>query len=59
MDKKIMKYKIGWRVNPYRKDKRTGALDPQPRSKYLQQLFKEEENRFKVGDGKDDGSSSN
>ena len=40
---KMMTYRIKWSVNKYRKDKRTGALDPVPRDKYLQQLFKEAE----------------
>lgn len=48
--KRKQKIGIKWVVNPYRKDKRTGALDPIPRSPYLQKLFKEEEERFKRGD---------
>jgi hypothetical protein len=33
------RYVIKWVVNPYRKDKRTGALNPVPRCDYLNQLF--------------------
>jgi hypothetical protein len=46
MTKKMI-YKIKFVVNEYRQDKRTGAIDPIPRSKYMQQLFKEEEQRLK------------
>jgi hypothetical protein len=45
MPKQIFKYK--WSINKYRKDKRSGPLDPEPRSDYLKMLFKEEEERFK------------
>lgn len=41
--KKNMTYKIKFVINEYRQDKRTGPIDPIPRSKYLQQLFKEAE----------------
>lgn len=49
MERREVKHRIVWSVNPYRKDKRTGPIDPIPRSKYLQQLFKEEEARMKKG----------
>lgn len=42
-NEKKMTYKIKFVVNPYRQDKRTGPIDPMPRSKYMQQLFKEAE----------------
>ncbi|MEN2765664.1 hypothetical protein [Ornithinibacillus xuwenensis] len=32
-------YKLKWIVNPYRRDKRTGAVQPVKRSDYAQQLF--------------------
>jgi hypothetical protein len=46
-ENKEFKVKIYWSVNQYRKDKRTGPIDPEPRSEYLKQLFKEEEQRLK------------
>ncbi|MCP3742718.1 hypothetical protein [Rossellomorea sp. BNER] len=46
-DKRKNIYKIYWGVNQYRTDKRTGAIDPMPRSKYMKKLFKEEEERLK------------
>jgi hypothetical protein len=46
MTKKMI-YKIKFVVNEYRQDKRTGPIDPIPRSKYMQRLFKEEEERLK------------
>jgi hypothetical protein len=47
-----LKYVYKWSVNQYRRDKRTGAIDPEPRSDYLKMLFKEEEDRFKKTDKK-------
>jgi hypothetical protein len=47
-----LKYVYKWSVNQYRRDKRTGAIDPEPRSEYLKMLFKEEEERFKNTDKK-------
>ena len=49
---RIMQYKISWVVNPYRKDKRTGALSPVKHSNYAQQLFDQ------VGVGKDEQKTS-
>jgi hypothetical protein len=45
-------YVYKWSVNKYRRDKRTGAIDPEPRSAYLKMLFKEEEDRFRKTDKK-------
>ncbi|WP_162985608.1 hypothetical protein [Virgibacillus halodenitrificans] len=38
MEKK-MNYKYGWKVDPYRRDKRTGVISPIQRSDYAQHLF--------------------
>lgn len=40
-------FKIKWKVNPYRKDKRTGPIDPVPRSEYIKKLFLQEEERLR------------
>lgn len=37
-------FKIRWKVSPLRKDKRTGPIDPIPRSDYLKMLFSKTEN---------------
>ncbi len=47
MEKREVKYRIEWSVHPLRRDKRTGPINPDPRSPYLKRLFKEEEARFK------------
>ncbi|MUK89138.1 hypothetical protein GMD78_12215 [Ornithinibacillus sp. L9] len=38
MKKQSIKYK--WKVDPYRKDKRTGAISPVKRSEYAESLFR-------------------
>lgn len=40
-------YKIRWKISKYRKDHRSGPLQPIPRSNYIKSLFKETENMFK------------
>lgn len=44
--------KIKWVVNPHRKDKRTGALDPVPMDRYTRYAFDEIE-RFFHGEKKE------
>lgn len=39
-------HKIKWVVSPYRKDKRTGALDPVPMDRYTKYAFDEIERFF-------------
>lgn len=41
-----MKHVIKWTVNPYRKDKRTGAISPVKTSRYLQYAYDELERQF-------------
>jgi hypothetical protein len=41
-----MKHVIKWTVNPYRKDKRTGAISPIETSRYLQYAYDELERQF-------------
>jgi len=36
-------FKMQWKVNEYRADKRTGAISPITRSSYVQKLFIETE----------------
>lgn len=46
--KRKMIYKIRWVVNPYRKDKRTGVVDPPAvRDRYFKMLWDEIERQFK------------
>ena len=33
-------YRIKWKVSEYRKDNRTGVLNPVSRSKYAEELFR-------------------
>jgi hypothetical protein len=42
-----MRYVIKWVVNPHRKDKRTGALDPAPMDAYTRYAFDEVKRMFK------------
>ncbi|MBG9548400.1 hypothetical protein [Cytobacillus firmus] len=45
--KRKMTYRIRWTVNPYRKDKRTGVVNPGPRDPYTTYAFKEIERAFR------------
>ncbi|MBP1950271.1 hypothetical protein [Virgibacillus litoralis] len=42
-----MTYRMKWTVNNYRRDKRTGVVNPIKRSEYMKQLFKEAEQATK------------
>lgn len=46
IQKRKMVFKIRWVVNPHRKDKRTGVIDPIPMSKYQKYAFEEVERQF-------------
>ncbi|MFD9627720.1 hypothetical protein [Peribacillus muralis] len=43
---KKMKHVIKWTVNPYRKDKRTGAIHPIQTSRYQQYAYDELDCQF-------------
>lgn len=45
-----MTHVIKWTVNPYRKDKRTGAISPVQLSKYGKYAMDEIDNQFKKED---------
>lgn len=45
--KRKMTYRIKWVVNEYRKDKRTGVINPGKRDPYTQMLMDEAEEFFR------------
>lgn len=45
--KRKMIFKIHWGVNPHRKDKRTGVINPGPRDPYTTYAFNEIERQFR------------
>lgn len=45
--KRKMIFRIKWKVHPQRKDKRTGAIDPVPRSTWAHYLMEEETKRIR------------
>jgi len=47
LEKEKMKYVIKWVVSPYRKDKRTGAINPVPMSSYARYLRDQEIKRIR------------
>jgi len=46
LEKKMI-FKIKWGVHPQRKDKRTGVINPAPRSRWTQYLMDEETKRIR------------